>query len=89
MLTVLSMLLDGGSNPCQLPPPLQPCDPASHLCSAKTRDGVQEAFQELVHKVLQVPSLYSVEGSRDTVDPLASQPPAEESWCGGSSCTVT
>ena len=59
------------------------------MCSAKTRDGVQEAFQELVHKVLQVPSLYSMEGNRDTVDPLASQPSSEENWCAGGACTVT
>ena len=29
--------------------------------SAKTRDGVQEAFEELVHKVLQTPSLYTMD----------------------------
>ena len=55
--------------------------------SAKTRDGVQEAFQELVQKVLQTPSLYSTEQQRDILDPLA-PPTNEASWCGGS-CTVT
>ena len=55
--------------------------------SAKTRDGVQEAFQELVHKVLQTPSLYTTEDKRDTLDPLA-PPPASDNWCSGS-CTVT
>ena len=55
--------------------------------SAKTRDGVQEAFQELVHKVLQTPSLYTAEDKRDTLDPLA-PPPASDNWCSGS-CTVT
>lgn len=29
--------------------------------SAKTRDGVKEAFEELVHKILQTPNLYSSE----------------------------
>jgi hypothetical protein len=31
------------------------------LISAKTKDGVQEAFEELVHKVLQTPSLYTTD----------------------------
>ena len=30
--------------------------------SAKTKDGVQEAFEELVQKVLQTPSLYTSDG---------------------------
>ncbi|CAI8036006.1 Ras-related protein Rab-18-B [Geodia barretti] len=56
--------------------------------SAKTRDGVQQAFQELVQKILQTPSLYSAEEHRQTLDPLA-PPPSDVSWCGGGSCTVT
>lgn len=66
------------------------CDRGWHcflMCSAKTRDGVQEAFQELVHKVLQTPSLYTTEERKDTLDPLAPSP-AGDNWCGGS-CTVT
>ena len=55
--------------------------------SAKTRDGVQQAFQELVQKVLQTPSLYSTEEHRDTLDPMA-PPTSDGAWCGGS-CTVT
>lgn len=55
--------------------------------SAKTRDGVQEAFHELVQKVLQTPSLYSTEQQRDTLDPLAPST-NDASWCGGA-CTIT
>lgn len=57
--------------------------------SAKTRDGVQEAFQELVHKILQTPSLYLVEGARDTVNPMSPDSSSTDSWCAGGSCTVT
>lgn len=32
--------------------------------SAKTRDGVQEAFEELVHKILQTPGLYTTDSSQ-------------------------
>lgn len=40
--------------------PLFTCLLITFLClSAKTKDGVQEAFEELVHKVLQTPSLYT------------------------------
>ena len=34
------------------------------LCSAKTRDGVQEAFEELVHKILQTPGLYTTDSAQ-------------------------
>lgn len=30
--------------------------------SAKTKDGVQETFEELVQKILQTPSLYTSDG---------------------------
>ena len=32
--------------------------------SAKTRDGVQEAFEELVHKILQTPGLYTTDSTQ-------------------------
>jgi len=32
--------------------------------SAKTRDGVQEAFEELVHKILQTPGLYTTDSDQ-------------------------
>ncbi|XP_065896721.1 ras-related protein Rab-18-B-like [Dysidea avara] len=32
--------------------------------SAKTRDGVQEAFEELVHKILQTPGLYTTDSAQ-------------------------
>ncbi len=41
----------------------------SLLFSAKTKDGVQEAFEELVHKVLQTPELYIVDSSSQKVVP--------------------
>ena len=63
-------------------PPL----PAS---SAKTRDGVQEAFEELVHKVLQTPGLYTVDVPKDSLALGSSQEGYQgDGWCGGS-CTVT
>jgi len=33
-------------------------------CSAKTKDGVQEAFEELVHKILQTPGLYTTDSAQ-------------------------
>src|SRR6185312_15142729 len=38
-------------------------------CSAKTKTGIQQAFEELVHKILETPSLMSSAGpkKRDTV----------------------
>ena len=57
--------------------------------SAKTRDGVQEAFDELVHKVLQTPALYTVDAPKDSFNVNTSQANYnEESWCGGS-CNLT
>ena len=66
------------------------CVSISVVCvsSAKTRDGVQQAFQELVQKVLQTPSLYSTDEHKDTLDPLA-PPTSDGGWCGGGACTVT
>jgi len=55
--------------------------------SAKTRDGVQEAFEELVHKVLQTPSLYVSSEAKDSVR-VGGDSGQQDSWCGGS-CTVT
>jgi len=57
------------------------------ICSAKTRDGVQEAFEELVHKVLQTPSLYVSSEAKDSVR-VGGDSGQQDSWCGGS-CTVT
>ena len=57
--------------------------------SAKTRDGVQEAFEELVHKVLQTPSLYTYSDTpRDSVHLTGTSGGQQDSWCSGS-CTVT
>lgn len=57
--------------------------------SAKTRDGVQEAFEELVHKVLQTPGLYTVDVPKDSLALGSSQEGYQgDGWCGGS-CTVT
>ena len=60
----------------------------STLYSAKTKDGVQEAFDELVHKVFQTPSLYTVDGApRETLDlTSAGQEAPQGAWCG---CTLT
>ena len=57
--------------------------------SAKTRDGVREAFEELVHKVLQTPSLYTYSDlPKDSVHLTGTGGEQQESWCSGS-CTVT
>lgn len=50
--------------------------------SAKTRDGVQEAFEELVQKILQNPDLYTENTS--TVNVSNNPPPgdAPPSLCG-------
>ena len=53
--------------------------------SAKTKDGVQEAFEELVHKILQTPELYTSEPTnKHNVMPgtTASRPTEEQSFCG-------
>lgn len=45
------------------PPPLVSCPVLSlSEASAKTRDGVQCAFEELVEKILQTPGLWESEG---------------------------
>nr|ABD65437.1 Rab18 [Suberites domuncula] len=54
--------------------------------SAKTRDGVQEAFEELVHKILQTPSLYMVDGPKDSFDVSQSHEQDQGGWCG---CNLT
>ena len=58
----------------------------THTHSAKTRDGVQEAFEELVHKILQTPSLYTVDGAKDSFDVSQSHDQDQGGWCG---CTLT
>ena len=54
--------------------------------SAKTRDGVQEAFEELVHKVLQTPELYVVDSTGSSQNVIPGSTPGntgtEQSWCG-------
>lgn len=55
------------------------------LSSAKTKDGVQEAFEELVHKILQTPELYTSEpGNKSNVVPGTTSDNAteEQSFCG-------
>ncbi|XP_064401832.1 ras-related protein Rab-18-B-like [Halichondria panicea] len=56
--------------------------------SAKTRDGVQEAFEELVHKILQTPSLYTVagDGGGDGFNVAQSHDQTEGGWCA---CNLT
>ena len=58
------------------------------LCyhSAKTRDGVQEAFEELVHKILQTPELYTSDTPGGNVVPgSTTSTSSNESLC---SCSV-
>ena len=57
--------------------------------SAKTKDGVQEAFEELVHKVLQTPSLYTTDSPSTSFSVGAGQEggaSGEGGW--GCSCWV-
>ena len=62
----------------------------THSCtfpylSAKTKDGVQEAFEELVHKVLQTPSLYTTDSPSSSFNVGGQEGGAsgEEGWgCG-------
>lgn len=58
--------------------------------SAKTKDGVQQAFEELVHKILQTPGLFSPNvPSQTTVVPgRASDRSSEQSWCSGN-CSLS
>lgn len=57
--------------------------------SAKTREGVQDAFDELVHKVLQTPGLFSSDPPSQTVTAGAnSERSSEQSWCGGN-CSLS
>ena len=62
----------------------QSCQPLHLSCfSAKTRDGVQEAFEELVQKVLQTPSLYTTDSSTSAgFDVAQDSGQAGEGWCG-------
>lgn len=55
------------------------------ILSAKTRDGVQEAFEELVQKVLQTPALYTTDSSSSegfNVALNSGDQQSEEGWCG-------
>lgn len=53
--------------------------------SAKTKDGVQEAFEELVHKVLQTPSLYTTDSPSSSFNVTGQEGEAtQEGW--GCSC---
>eukprot|EP00731_Ephydatia_muelleri_P007692 Em0004g30a len=53
--------------------------------SAKTKDHVQEAFDELVRKILQTPGLYTVEGHKESLS-VTQGPTTQSSGCG---CSVT
>ncbi|XP_050791091.1 ras-related protein Rab-18-B-like [Gopherus flavomarginatus] len=50
--------------------------------SAKTRDGVQCAFEEVVIKILQTPELWDKDKQKFGVQ-LETPPPTEEEFCGG------
>ena len=50
--------------------------------SAKTRDGVQEAFEELVQKILQNPDLYTENASTVNVSSNPSSGSEPPSLCG-------
>ena len=58
-----------------------------YFYSAKTRDGVQEAFEELVHKILQTPGLYTTDSSQTsqgfglTSSNSSSSQTTEGCWC--------
>jgi len=51
-------------------------------CSAKTKAGVDQAFEELVHKIVDTPSLWQ-KGKKNAGVNLQASPPPEE----GSSCS--
>uniref|UniRef100_A0A8C0JGE8 Uncharacterized protein n=1 Tax=Chelonoidis abingdonii TaxID=106734 RepID=A0A8C0JGE8_CHEAB len=55
--------------------------------SAKTRDGVQCAFEEVVIKILQTPELWDKDKQKFRVQ-LETTTPTEEDFCGGY-CTLT
>ncbi|XP_014282624.1 ras-related protein Rab-18-B [Halyomorpha halys] len=54
--------------------------------SAKTKDGVQCAFEELVQKIIQTPGLWESTNGGKTFQ--VSDGPAEPSSCGGWQCTI-
>ena len=57
----------------------------THTHSAKTKDGVQQAFEELVHKVLQTPSLYTTDSPSGSFNVTPQEGGAtDEGW--GCSC---
>lgn len=55
--------------------------------SAKTRDGVQCAFEEVVIKILQTPGLWDTDKQKCGVQ-LETAAHTEEDFCGGY-CTLT
>ena len=57
------------------------------LYSAKTRDGVQEAFEELVQKILQTPGLYTTDTAQPQGFSLASNNDSETT--NSCMCTLT
>ncbi|NXX75663.1 RB18B protein, partial [Urocolius indicus] len=50
--------------------------------SAKTQDGVQEAFEELVIKILQTPSLWDKNTEKEKVQLKESSAQKDKSLCG-------
>ncbi len=57
--------------------------PSPNPSSAKTKDGVQEAFEELVQKVLQTPTLYTTDtSSSDGFNVARNSEQPQEDWCG-------
>jgi len=58
-------------------------------CSSKTRLGVDQGFDDLVQKILNVPSLWSKEkGNSTTVHPEATEQSYYQSYCGGYQCLI-
>ncbi|XP_071523991.1 ras-related protein Rab-18-B-like isoform X2 [Panulirus ornatus] len=50
--------------------------------SAKTRDGVQCAFEELVQKIIQTPGLWEMDQRSQGSFIVSNQRPDEENYCG-------
>ncbi|XP_045600821.1 ras-related protein Rab-18-B [Procambarus clarkii] len=50
--------------------------------SAKTKDGVQCAFEELVHKIIQTPGLWEMDQRSQGAFSVSSEPSDKEVYCG-------
>eukprot|EP00126_Sphaerothecum_destruens_P002125 Sdes_comp15568_c0_seq1m4539 len=59
-------------------------------CSAKTKQGVQQAFDELVQKIIDTPSSWKQQ-QQQTFRPqqnISTSSPLDESPCGGNNCRI-